>query len=101
MRVRCCQPTGLPKGDSMTDTMSFAEVAGQHAELLPARTVLSLFNAGGCGNGGGGHDGGDGGDGGGRGGNGGYGGDGGAGRGGLGFNLLNNHLFGDPTPTAG
>jgi hypothetical protein len=53
---------------------------------LPARTVLSLFAAGGCG---------------GRGGNGGVGGDGGTGRGGLGVKLLNINLFGDQTNSAG
>lgn len=30
----------------MPDTMSFAELAGQYVELLPARTVLSLWRAG-------------------------------------------------------
>lgn len=35
----------------MFDALSFAEIDGQHAELLPSRTVMSLFNAGG----GGGH----------------------------------------------
>ncbi|HEX4103608.1 MAG TPA: hypothetical protein VHY21_24225 [Pseudonocardiaceae bacterium] len=30
----------------MSDTVSFAELDGQHPELLPARTVLSLFSAG-------------------------------------------------------
>ncbi len=29
----------------MCDSLSFAEVNGQHAELLPARTVLSMFSA--------------------------------------------------------
>jgi hypothetical protein len=101
--VRCFRRTGLPKEDLMTDTLSFAEIDGQHVELLPARTVLSLFSTGGCGDGGGGHGGGghDGGDGGGRGGNGGYGGDGGTGRGGLGVNLLNINLFGDQDNSAG
>lgn len=28
----------------MSDVLSFAELEGQHAELLPARTVLSLLN---------------------------------------------------------
>jgi hypothetical protein len=28
----------------MPDALSFAELEGQHVELLPARTVLSLFN---------------------------------------------------------
>jgi hypothetical protein len=27
----------------MSDALSFAEIDGQHVELLPARTVLSLF----------------------------------------------------------
>jgi hypothetical protein len=39
----------------MFDAMSFAEIDGQHVELLPARTVLSLFATGGS------HTGGDGG----------------------------------------
>ncbi len=34
----------------MSDTVSFAELDGQHAELLPARTVLSLFSAANGGN---------------------------------------------------
>ena len=29
----------------MSDTVSFAELDGQHVELLPARTVLSTFSA--------------------------------------------------------
>jgi hypothetical protein len=29
----------------MSDTVSFAELDRQHVELLPARTVLSMFNA--------------------------------------------------------
>ncbi len=34
----------------MSAVLSFAEIDGQHVELLPARTVLSLFSAGGgCG----------------------------------------------------
>lgn len=28
----------------MSDTVSFTELDGQHAELLPARTVLSMFS---------------------------------------------------------
>jgi hypothetical protein len=83
----------------MFDTLSLAEIDDQHVELLPARTVLSLFNTGGCGHDGGGHGGG--GDDGGRGGNGGFGGDGGTGRGGIGVNLLNIDLFGDQTNSAG
>ncbi|MDQ2881080.1 MAG: hypothetical protein M3Y48_07480 [Actinomycetota bacterium] len=30
----------------MSDKVSLAELDGQHPELLPARTVLSLFSAG-------------------------------------------------------
>lgn len=30
----------------MSDTISFAELTGQYVELLPARTVLSLWQAG-------------------------------------------------------
>ncbi len=30
----------------MSDALSFVEIDGQHAELLPGRTVLSLFAAG-------------------------------------------------------
>ena len=82
----------------MSDTLSFAEIDGQHVELLPARTVLSLVSACGCdpgshGGGGGGNAG--------DGGNGGVGGAGGTGRGGLGINLLNVNLFGDQTNSAG
>ncbi|MGH3883869.1 MAG: hypothetical protein ACRDRY_04310 [Pseudonocardiaceae bacterium] len=53
----------------MSDALSFAEFDGQHVELLPARTVLSLFTAGG-------------------GGKGGVGGAGGSGTGGVGGNLV-------------
>jgi hypothetical protein len=52
----------------MSDALSFAEIDGQDVELLPARTVLSLFSAGG--------------------GNGGTAGAGGNGSGGLGGNLV-------------
>jgi hypothetical protein len=69
----------------MSDALSFAELDGQHVELLPARTVLSLFSAAGAG----------------RGGNGGLGGNGGVGRGGLGANLINANVFGDQTNYAG
>jgi hypothetical protein len=68
----------------MSDALSFVEIDGQHVELLPARTVLSLFSAGG-----------------GRGGNGGKGGMGGVGRGGLGLNLVNVNAFGDQLNSAG
>ncbi|HKR49129.1 MAG TPA: hypothetical protein VJT72_06015 [Pseudonocardiaceae bacterium] len=30
----------------MSDALSFVEIDGQHVELLPARTVLSLFSVG-------------------------------------------------------
>ncbi|MGH3549194.1 MAG: hypothetical protein ACRDQU_14005 [Pseudonocardiaceae bacterium] len=40
----------------MSDTVSPAELDGQHLELLPARTVLSLFSAGDGGNAGNGED---------------------------------------------
>jgi hypothetical protein len=33
----------------MSDVLSFAEIEGQQVELLPARTVMSLFSAGGSG----------------------------------------------------
>jgi hypothetical protein len=38
----------------MRDALSFTEIDGQHVELLPVRTVLSLFGADGAGNNGGG-----------------------------------------------
>lgn len=31
----------------MSDALSFAEIDGQHMELLPARTVMSTFTMGG------------------------------------------------------
>lgn len=52
----------------MSDALSFAEIDGQDVELLPARTVLSLFSA--------------------VGGNGGIAGDGGNGTGGVGGNIV-------------
>lgn len=33
----------------MSDALTFAEIAGQQPELLPARTVLSTFSGGGGG----------------------------------------------------
>jgi hypothetical protein len=33
----------------MPDALSLSEIDGQHVELLPARTVLSLFSLGGGG----------------------------------------------------
>ena len=70
----------------MSDGLSFAEIDGQHVELLPARTVLSLFSAGGdcCG-----------------GGDGGTGGAGGDAQGGIGVNLLNINLLGSQDNIAG
>lgn len=91
--VLCPGPLGLLEGDLMSDTLSFAEIDGQHVELLATRTLLSLLSTGGHGgssHGDGGHgDGGDEGDEGegGHGGTGGSGGMGGAGIGGLGGNL--------------
>ena len=70
----------------MSHALSAAELEGQRVELLPARTVMSLFSAGG---------------GAGRGGNGGLGGNGAVGRGGLGANLINVNLLGDQTNFAG
>ena len=55
----------------MSDALTLAEIDAQHVELLPARTVLSLFVTSG------------------------------GGRGGLGLNLINLNLFGDQTNTAG
>ena len=75
--VICSRP---PRGSLwrriwMYDALSFAEMEGQHLELLPARTVMSMFTAscGGC------HSEGEGGGGGGNGGN---------AQGGLGINIL-------------
>ncbi|MFZ0876222.1 MAG: hypothetical protein WAN20_17120 [Pseudonocardiaceae bacterium] len=31
----------------MSDALSFADIAGQDVELLPARTVMSMFSMGG------------------------------------------------------
>ncbi|MGH3849295.1 MAG: hypothetical protein ACRDRT_06285, partial [Pseudonocardiaceae bacterium] len=70
---------------SESEVLSVVELDGQRVELLPARTVLSLFSAGGAG----------------RGGNGGLGAPGGKGFGGLGANLINANLFGDQTNYAG
>ncbi len=67
----------------MSDAVSFVEIDGQHVELLPARTVLSMFALGGGG------------------GNGGAGGAGGHGSGGIGVNLLDIDLLGDQVNSAG
>ena len=37
----------------MSDAVSFVEIDGQHVELLPARTVMSMFHAGNSGGNGG------------------------------------------------
>jgi hypothetical protein len=66
----------------MFDALSFAEIDGQHVELLPARTVMSMFVVKG-------------------GGDGGAGGNGGKGAGGVGVNLLDINVLGDQTNSAG
>jgi hypothetical protein len=40
-----CLSFACPRGISMSDAMSCAEFGNQSIELLPARTVLSLFTA--------------------------------------------------------
>lgn len=62
----------------MSYTLSFAEIEGQHVELLPARTVMSMFSTHGCNAG-----------------------NGGDARGGIGINLLNIDLLGDQDNSAG
>lgn len=57
-------PLGHCEGDYMSDALSFTEIDRQHIELLPARTVMSMFMIAGQ-SGKGGAVGGDGGDGGG------------------------------------
>lgn len=74
--------------DCMSYALSFGEIDGQHVELLPERTVMSLISMGHEGNAG-------------NGGNGGHGGNGGAARGGIGINLLNIDLLGDQKNSAG
>ncbi|MGH3772306.1 MAG: hypothetical protein ACRDRW_13075 [Pseudonocardiaceae bacterium] len=66
----------------MSDALSCVEIEGQHVELLPARTVMSLFTAGG------GHN---------------EGGKGGGAKGGLGVvvSVLPITLLGDQTNSAG
>jgi hypothetical protein len=66
----------------MFDALSFAEIDGQHVELLPARTVMSMFVVKG-------------------GGDGGAGGNGGKGAGGIGLNVLDINVLGDQTNSAG
>ena len=66
----------------MSDALSFCEIDGQHVELLPARTVLSVFSMGG--------------------GDGGTGGGGGDAQGGLGINILSGiGVLGTGTASAG
>ena len=67
----------------MSDGLSFAEIDGQHVELLPARTVLSMFSASGCGC------------------DGGTGGAGGDAQGGIGLNVLNINVLGSQDNIAG
>ena len=64
----------------MSDALTFAEIDGQHLELLPARTVMSTFTMGG--------------------GDGGTGGPGGSGQGGLGLNVLNINVLGTQVNSA-
>ncbi len=67
----------------MSDALSFVEIDGQHVELLPARTVMSMFTLG-------------------EGGDGGNGGNGGNAQGGVGVNLLAGiGVLGTGTATAG
>ncbi|MGH3604121.1 MAG: hypothetical protein ACRDQI_08860 [Pseudonocardiaceae bacterium] len=70
----------------MSDALSFAEMEGQYLELLPARTVMSMFTADGCCGGGGDGDGGNGGN----------------GQGGIGINVLSGiGLLGTGVASAG
>ncbi len=64
----------------MSDALSFAEIDGQHVELLPARTVLSLFSLGNTG---------------------GTGGEGGKGFGGIGVQLIPVNVLGEQTNVLG
>ena len=66
----------------MSDALSFTEIDGQQVELLPARTVLSMFALGKGG------------------GDGGVGGAGGKGTGGIGLNVLDIDVLGDQTNSA-
>jgi hypothetical protein len=70
------------KEDFMSDALSFTEIDGQHVELLPARTVLSMFALGKGG------------------GDGGQGGAGGKGTGGIGLNVLDIDVLGDQNNSA-
>ncbi len=69
--------------DFMSDALSFTEIDGQHVELLPARTVLSMFALGKGG------------------GDGGFGGPGGKGTGGIGVNAVTVDVLGDQSNLAG
>jgi hypothetical protein len=66
----------------MSEALSFVEIDGQHVELLPARTVMSMFAVKGGG------------------GDGGAGGPGGKGTGGIGLNVLDIDVLGDQTNSA-
>ncbi len=66
----------------MSDALSFAEIDGQQVELLPARTVMSMFVVK-------------------SGGDGGVGGAGGKGTGGIGVNLITVDALGDQVNSAG
>ncbi|MGH3865485.1 MAG: hypothetical protein ACRDQ4_04960 [Pseudonocardiaceae bacterium] len=66
----------------MSDALSFGEIDGQHVELLPARTVMSMIVVRG-------------------GGDGGRGGSGGKGTGGIGLNVLDIDALGDQSNSAG
>ena len=67
----------------MSDVLSFVEIDGQHVELLPARTVMSMFTLS-------------------EGGDGGTGGNGGNAQGGVGVNVLSGlGVLGTGTATAG
>jgi hypothetical protein len=80
----CSRPTGgHSEEDCMSDALSFVEIDDLHVELLPARTVMSMFRAGGGG------------------GDGGAGGAGGTGQGGVGVNLLNINVLGTQGNAAG
>jgi hypothetical protein len=67
----------------MSDAVSFAEIGAQRVELLPVRTVMSMF-AGGFGGGGAN-----------------FGGSGGFGQGGLGLDVLNINVLGTQSNFAG
>jgi len=65
----------------MSESLSFAEIDGQHLELLPARTVMSMYAGWGGGTG--------------------IGGPGGPAQGGLGLDVLNINILGTQANAAG